>query len=144
MIKEMAIRAVKIAKEHERLQMAKQDKQAAQAEFLRAVLDAARPALPALCSRIPHVPGPAIRALNVGHMLYLDESGVWLEMCEGGSLILSRTDEVVSRDFIIEDIVDVISMALTKHAGSRECVTTEIKREAERLRAATLLLRGST
>lgn len=142
MIEEMKKRAKKVAAEHAAHEAAKGTKREAQVEFLRAVLIAVWPALPALCSRIAGLPGPTFRAFNVGHCLYLSEKGQWVESCEGGALLLTRTDAFVVEHFCAEDIADVLSLALTKHAGSRDGSTTEIRKEAERLRAATLLLKS--
>lgn len=144
MIAELTKQATRVAAEHEGLQMAKRDKYEAQVEFLRAAVDAVRPALPALCSKVQNIPGPTLRALSVARRLYLGESGQWIEIRDGGAMILARTDHDVVNDFLMEDIVDVLSVALTKHAGSREWTTAEIRKEAERLRAAVLLLKGST
>lgn len=143
MIEEMGKRAARVAAEHGDLQAAKADKQAATAELLRAVVDAVRPALPALCSKMhAHDHARSVRVLNVGHNLYLAEHGGWIESLEGGALLLVRTDEEVARAFVAEDVVGAISDALSRQAGAREWGTAEIRREAERLRAAVLLLRG--
>jgi hypothetical protein len=141
MIEDMKRRAARVKAEHDGLERAKLDKRAAMIELLRAVVEAVAPALPALCSRILGIPGPALRALNVGHCLYLGEKGGWIELRDGGALILARTDEHVDEHFVVEDVVEEISQALTKQAGAREWMTAEIRHEAERLRAAVLLLR---
>jgi hypothetical protein len=141
MLDDMARQAAQVKAEHDELGFAKDGKRAAQVELLRAVVDAVRPALPALCSRMQNVPGPIVRALNVAHNLYLGESGGWIEVRDGGTMLLRRTSEEIVVDYVVEDIADALSNALTRHAGSREWSTTEIRHEAERLRAAVMLLR---
>lgn len=142
-IEEVKMRAKKVAAEHAILEATKAAKRVAQVEYLRSVVAAVMPALPAICSRIPNIPGPPLRAFNAAHGLYLNEQGQWLESYQGGSVIVARDDTYVAEHFCAEDVADAISVALIKHAGSRESSVARIADETDRLRAATLLLKGA-
>lgn len=112
--------------------------QEAKQKILFEVREILRPALPAICDKIPgHEARGALAAING---LYLCDDGEWRLNSKIGLEWLGDAD-VVREGFKIEEIVEKLDCILRAQISGRQRASEELASKAIRLHAIAVLLR---
>lgn len=133
-LQQVADMAKKVATEHEAYEEAKEAKGRAEDELLALVVEAIKPALPAMSSRVQGCAGPITRGVLIESVLrlYLGEEGDWFRIVQSDVPYVMSAAEVL-------DLLDLGSIAgtlvqtLAAQLGSRDDATISIERETRQL-----------
>lgn len=145
---EVRAMAKKVEGEHQALSNAKARKAQAEDELLEALVEAMKPALPAMCTRMTLSNADAdYPAINVNAMvidaasgLHLEATGSFFRKFANGMGETMQTNEVL--DLLdIGTLVATLLAALHAQDGSRVKVTKQIENEALRLESVAALLK---
>ncbi len=125
--------AKRVAVEHEALEEAKDGKADAEDEVLALVVEAIKPALPAMSTRIEGGAGPAKRGVMVDRMtrIYLGEEGDWFRMMSNKPYRIHPAEVLAAVD--LGSIASTLVHAMHTQLGSREDVTSRIAAETREL-----------
>lgn len=123
--------ATALHEEHEEHKVAKRRKAIAENAVLKEIIDAVKPALPAISSRIAGITGgPLARAVNLGGGLHIGEHG---DLFEGGPLVNGKVTMLGINDVLnrtsCSAILAVLLTAIRAQAGKLDPRTTEIEHE---------------
>ena len=118
---------------------AKRGKDAAENEIMAAIVEAVRPALPSISSRIAGMSGPLKRGVNLCSTFYIGEQGDFFSL-EGGK-VRCLTIEDVLEETSLPAVLAVFFAAMRAQAGRLSEKTIEIRREANILDGIATALR---
>jgi len=132
-IEMLADEAQALRNEKDGFVMAKKAKAAAEDAVLRAIVEAVRPALPAISSKVEGMNGPLRRAVNLGGLdeaLYLGEQGDWFVILTMSSVRILDISEVLDRTSL-SAVLAVLLTSIRAQAGKLRPRTDEVRREAQ-------------
>lgn len=128
MVANLGAESEELRQERDEFMKAKSDKAKAENAVLDAIVEAVRPALPVIGTKLEGFSGPLRRAIDLGAGIFLGEEGDFFTFGANRSIRCFSTAEVLDRTSL-SAILAVLLAALRAQAGRLDPRTDQIRRE---------------